>query len=246
MPRDSARAFERRGRPTGRARGFRRVRARRERVEHRARTPCASARPRVRTSRSPFIDDDARAHGLQWGWNARRRRRDRPTAIARLATAIATAPALPHTRISTMSALLASSFVGRVAAFKATKIQVRIFSSARATRARAARRGRVARRARTRGRARMRIVSRGRARGARAGARGRADGRGGARGRNARVGMFRVVRGRGGRGGRGGARAREWIRARGGCARIRYGFRGDLSGGDRPSDRMTERLTDRL
>jgi len=32
-----------------------------------------------------------------------------------------------HTRISTMSALLASSFVGRVAAFKATKIQVRIF-----------------------------------------------------------------------------------------------------------------------
>ena len=31
-----------------------------------------------------------------------------------------------HTR-STMSALLASSFVGRVAAFKATKIQVRIF-----------------------------------------------------------------------------------------------------------------------
>ena len=32
-----------------------------------------------------------------------------------------------HTHISTMSALLASSFVGRVAAFKATKIQVRIF-----------------------------------------------------------------------------------------------------------------------
>merc|ERR1712216_850353 len=34
-----------------------------------------------------------------------------------------------HTRISTMSALLASSFVGRVAAFKATKIQAKSVST---------------------------------------------------------------------------------------------------------------------
>ena len=236
MPRDGARAFESRrraGRPTGPARGFRRVRARRERVEHRARTPCASARPRVRTSRSPFIDDDARAHGLQWGWNARRRRRDRPTAIARLATAIATAPALPHTRISTMSALLASSFVGRVAAFKATKIQVRIFSSARATRARAARRGRVARRARTRGGADAYRISRARA-GARAGARGGARA-GGRAGETRAWDCFASFAGAAGA--TGARRAREgWIRARGGCARIRYAFRGDLSGA---TDRAT-------
>jgi hypothetical protein len=44
---------------------------------------------------------------------------------ASIAGACGRAPYL-HTQRSTMSALLASSFVGRVAAFKATKIQVRI------------------------------------------------------------------------------------------------------------------------
>jgi hypothetical protein len=53
--------------------------------------------------------------------------RSRPS-IAAVDRAISRArSAFLHTHISTMSALLASSFVGRVAAFKATKIQVRIF-----------------------------------------------------------------------------------------------------------------------
>jgi hypothetical protein len=51
-----------------------------------------------------------------------RARRSRPS-IAR----VARVARHYRTRISAMSALLASSFVGRVAAFKATKIQVRIF-----------------------------------------------------------------------------------------------------------------------
>ena len=113
------------------------------------------------------------------------------------------------------------------------------FERARDARTRGAARRRRATRANA-GRARMRIVSRGRARGrawARAGARTGARG-----GRNERVGMFRVVRGRGGRGGRG-ARAWGGGYARAVDARIRYGFRGDLSGGDRPTDWMTERLT---
>jgi hypothetical protein len=50
-----------------------------------------------------------------------RRSIDRSRAISRARSAFL------HTHISAMSALLASSFVGRVAAFKATKIQVRIF-----------------------------------------------------------------------------------------------------------------------
>ena len=114
-----------------------------------------------------------------------------------------------------------------------------VFFRARARRA-DARRGAEASRDADAYRARMRIVSRGRARGrawARAGARTGARG-----GRNERVGMFRVVRGRGGRGGRG-ARAWGGGYARAVDARIRYGFRGDLSGGDRPTDWMTERLT---
>jgi len=102
--------------------------------------------------------------------------RDRRS-MARRSRASRARAAFLHTHISAMSALLASSFVGRVAAFKATKIQVRIFSSARATRGRAARRGGVARRGCVSGADAYRI-SRARA-WARVGARGRADGRAG-------------------------------------------------------------------
>jgi hypothetical protein len=116
------------------------------------------------------------------------------------------------------------------------------FERARDARTRGAARRRRATRANA-GRARMRIVSRGRARGrawTRAGARTGARG-----GRNERVGMFRVVRGRGGRGGRG-ARAWGGGYARAVDARIRYGFRGDLwrSFRGRPTDRLDDRETD--
>ena len=56
------------------------------------------------------------SHDSSFPANHARRARPRSTALARASPFL-------HTR--TMSALLASSFVGRVAAFKATKVQVR-------------------------------------------------------------------------------------------------------------------------
>ena len=233
MPRDSARAFERRGRPTGRARGFRRVRARRERVEHRARTPCASARPRVRTSRSPFIDDDARASWASMGMECETPT-PRPTDRDRAPRA-AIAPR-PHSRTRAFLQCLPSSRPPSSAASPPSRRPRSkcVFFRARARRARARRGADASRDARERaGGADAYRISRARA-GARAGARGGARA-GGRAGETRAWDCFASFAGAAGAAGA--RRAREgWIRARGGCARIRYAFRGDLSGA---TDRAT-------
>jgi len=94
-----------------------------------------AARPIGSRVRSPFVfysraRSRAIEHYIAFATRVIRARRaddrgDRPRANPR--TRSRPGAAFLHTRISTMSALLASSFVGRVAAFKATKIQVRIF-----------------------------------------------------------------------------------------------------------------------
>jgi len=101
---------------------------------------CARATPRDRSDRARdrgsyffYLRARSRAieHYMAFATRVIRARRaddrgDRPRANPKTRSRPRVSAFL-HTRISTMSALLASSFVGRVAAFKATKIQVRIF-----------------------------------------------------------------------------------------------------------------------